>query len=405
MSPSLAELVEVLPSSKIDQVWGIDLETKGLDPTHPDGEIVGIGMADKDVCFYLDPRQLTRPAKSYLISFLSKTRLVAFNTVFDAAWLQAWSGKWFNWIGCSYGLYRQLSNEGYPGQEWSLNTAMLDILGWPESGKEAMDAALKERGWSKADMWKMPIEVIAPYGAWDAEAAYQLWNYFTELCASRPYLKYVMPYHQREFMTEVQLLVEQQLRGIAINEPGLKQYYEELTARTESAMKSLLSHTDVAHHIAAYNAEALDAWKRSEPSRLTKKGDVSKRWEQWRDRKEKHLADNGFNVNSKKQLVWLYYECVYEVKSVNRRNGTAKVLIDGEVYTVELTKTGNLSVKKQILPMFGESGKLLAQYNKLLKELQYVRAALAITRDGVMHPATKSEGTVTGRIAGGSDGL
>jgi hypothetical protein len=69
------------------------------------------------------------------------------------------------------------------------------------------------------------------------------------------------------------------------------------------------------------------------------------------------------------------------------------------------TESGLPQVSKKTLPSFGEPGRLLNAYNLLVKEQGYVDAWLEKTeRDGLLHPAFKTMGTVTWRL-GGSGGV
>ena len=194
-------------------------------------------------------------------------------------------------------------------------------------------------------------------------------------------------FHNKVFMPNVALLAEQQLRGILVDQEILLACRDSLTERITAAMDKFLSHPQVAPHIAEYNAEVRAAWMRARPPTFLKDGKtVSKRWEAWRDREERWLDDNGFNVNSKQQLAWLLYD------KLNH-----PVLV--------FTETGRPAVSRKVLPSLGEPGKLLSKYNLYKKRLGYVEAMIAKTaRDGLLHPQFNTVGTVTGRL-GGSSGL
>ena len=89
------------------------------------------------------------------------------------------------------------------------------------------------------------------------------------------------------------------------------------------------------------------------------------------------------------------------------RKETVKLVyltVNGKEYEIEKTGKGGRGVGKSILALFGEPGLLLLKYNKLVKELSYVNAAVGLTEDReTIHPDYNSFGTVTGRLAGGSD--
>ncbi len=383
MNFSSQQLRAVLMRTQRGELWAIDLETRGVDAADPANAIIGIGLANDWHCFYFDLQTATDEDVQFLKSWLSTVRLTAFNVMFDGTFLQAWTGKWLNWVGCSYGLYKQASGEGFQGQSWSLESAQYAVLGWPTSNKDALTAALKERGLAKGDMWRLPAEVLGPYCASDADAAWQLWEELTRQLAPFPHL---LDYHRRVFLTEVRLLAAQQLRGIQVNQERLTTCHTELVANISSSMNAFLTHPQVAHHIDSYNREVCAAWSAAEPTQLTAKGVVSARWKAWAAKEATLIADNGFNPNSKQQLADLFYK---------KLGYTPRTF----------TETGRASVDRKVLPSLGEPGRLLAHYNLLVKRKGYVEAVMEKSgRDGCIHPQFNSVGTVTGRLSG-SGGL
>lgn len=192
----------------------------------------------------------------------------------------------------------------------------------------------------------------------------------------------LLDYHRRVFLCNVKLLVEQQIRGLMVDQEALKQCHEEMLRRITRAMHSFLNCPLIAHHIAEYNGAVRDAWMRSQPPTHTKAGEESKRWAAWRDREAKVMKEKGFNPNSKKQLRWIFFDCL----------GMKPVLY---------TETGLPEVSRKTLPAFGEPGKLLGAYNKLVKRRGYVERMIERTaRDGILHPQFNTVGTVTLRLGG-----
>jgi len=62
---------------------------------------------------------------------------MAHNAVFDMAWMlrdfnpnaKYYSDyRLFNFVGCTYGMYRHLASEGFQGQKWSLDYAQRTLL-------------------------------------------------------------------------------------------------------------------------------------------------------------------------------------------------------------------------------------------------------------------------------------
>lgn len=399
-APSAAHLSEVLKPEY--DTWAIDLETRGLDPYHSDSYIVGIGFANQDVTLYVDLRAITDDGVLFLEDYIrTRAKLTAFNVKFDASFLYPIFG-WLNWDMDTYGMYKQLSNEGYENQSWSLETAQLNYLGWPETNKTEMEMELIERGLTKADMWQLPAEVLGKYCALDAAAHWQLYEELQADLAAMPFAEPTLKFHCGEYLTMVKLLVEQQSRGILINKPGLARHYNHLIIKADEYANKFLSHPNVAPYIQNYNEEQINLHKAKEPPKTIKSGEPSTRWDNWANKHKEVKATQHFNLNSKKQLGWLFYECLYKV--IKSTRDMTHLDVDGRVYEIEKTDGGANSVSKKVLALFGEPGMLLLEYNKLLKEQGYVEAARELTRDSdVIRPDYNSFGTVTGRLSGGSD--
>lgn len=379
---TLAEIQLLLPMSSVDRLWAIDLETRGVDASDPNSIIVGIGFSDGNSSFYIQLLPCDNDILDYVSNFLvAARRLTAFNVMFDAAFLYKFTGKWLAWEGCSYGMFKQLSGEGHKNQRFSLEVAQLTVLGWSSTNKAALDSALKERGLTKADMWLLPVSVLGPYCALDAEAAFQLWNYFTSVCRERDFSGLVR-YHRDEFLTMCRLLIEQQLRGISVDKPKLVEYSHTLG---EAAVNALAKFMVLPPVVAAMD-ERIERIKQeyvaSEPARFNKGGEESVRWQKWSGNKDAYVRKHRFNANSKLQLAWLFYEALGN-----------KVILR--------TPKGSPAVSKKVLPALGEPGKQLAKFNKLTKELSYVMACIGQVRDtGIAHPQFRWPGTLTGRPAG-----
>lgn len=80
--------------------------------------------------------------------------LLAHNASFDMAWmlrdfnpqaLYFHEFKLFNFVGCTYAMYRHLATEGFIGQQWSLDYAQKTLL-QIESNKIERNKKLVEQG-------------------------------------------------------------------------------------------------------------------------------------------------------------------------------------------------------------------------------------------------------------------
>lgn len=380
-----ADLEKWLPKTLAGTLMATDCETNGVEAHYAKCYIVGIGLANSDICIYIDIKTITKEAKQYLREFLKSIQLTAFNTLFDAGFLQRFCEAELDFISDTYAIFKNLSSEGWPGQRWNLEALQLEVLGWPESNKTALESALQERGLGKADMWQLDADILGPYCASDTDAAWQAWIHFEQLCKDK--YPYYLDYHQRLFMNEVQLLIEQQFRGIKPDLVLLETCRANNEGRINLSMQSFLTNPLVAHHVDSYNRSVMDAREASEPYTFNKDGvTVSKRWEAWRDKEATYLDKKGFNPNSKLQLSWLFYD-----KLGNKSH--------------KKTETGRNVVDRNVLPSFGVPGKLLTEYNVYLKRRGYIsRTQEKAAIDGIIHPQFNSVGTVATRLAG-SGGL
>ena len=363
-------------------LWAFDLESTTADVLAPHFRLIGLGLANADLSFYISLENLSPEVEVWLKDWITSVRLTCFNAMFDCTAILLWTGKWPRIELDSYALFKQLANESYPGQSWSLEVAIDTVLGWEVSNKTALAAALAERGLKKSELYKLPVEVVGPYCAMDADAAWQLAEELIDVCNARQ-LESLKKLHQREFLTQVRLLAEQQIRGMRVDREQLTTYRAELAQRIALAMSAFLSHPEVAPHIREYEAAIHATWMASAPAPTTKTGKVAVRFEKWQAR-EAELPK--FNPNSKTQLRWLFFDRL-------------------KLQPILYTKSGLPEVSKKTLPSLGEPGGFLNKYNLLVKELGYVDAWLEkSSSDGLLHPAFKSMGTVTWRL-GGSGGV
>jgi DNA polymerase I-like protein with 3'-5' exonuclease and polymerase domains len=398
MQPTVNDLTEILTPGS---TYAVDLETTGLDFHDTTIKILGVGLANKQGCYYLDLQSASPMFKSILWQMLAKVKLVAHNMMFDLGFMERDARQTLQPVGCTLILFKLLAAEGWLGQRWGLDVAIEDILGWPDSNKDALKDMLIEHGLKKSEMWKLgklePTK-FGHYCALDAEACWQLWVYFNELCDEE--YPEILTWHSQEFMTQIRLLNEQQLGGIQIDVPKLQAH----CAGLESRMAHLLSEFRELPEVQEYEKKLTDAavydLTTRRPEQLTKAGKTAKRYEAWTRKMAETIEQPLFNPNSKQQLASLFFEQMYTTTPVEGRlhiytQDGAKV---GEA---ELTPTGRPAVQKKLLPLLGAPGKLLAEYNKLAKELGYATKCLeTLDSQGVLHPRFKIHGTVTGRLGG-----
>ena len=377
---------EILPPT--GTLLALDTETTGLDAAAPEFDVVGIGLAWREACIYISTTDTDQTDRDDLCRLLSSYKLIAHNIAYDAAVMARFCAiVELDWTYCTYGLYRQIASEGYPDFRWGLKPAMTQLLGWPEQNDTLLNEWLVANGHTvrtKADKSKMclaPVEILAPYCATDADACWQLYHLFDRQVLVEPEFAGLRTYHTEIFIPSVMLVVEQQLRGLYIDSEMLTRHKDKLESDLEEKASKFLSHPEVAPFIRKYNIQAVDDIRQLEPNKLTKTGKISKSWDRWRIRLLNALDIQHFNINSKQQLVWLFFDCVgYK--------------------PIKFTDSGARSVDKKSLPFFGEPGKILIEHNALKKELGYVATCLATLRDDILYPRMRCPGTVTGRMAG-----
>jgi len=415
-----------------------DIETKGNQVFDPESVVVGFSLADARGAGYWTAEHW--PVLLNLLS-LHSPRLIAHNVFFDGAYvMRDGNGLWPSFAYCTYGLYKQMATEGWPGQRWGLKDVQKQLLGWEETNerdllewlvqqgyqtatRKSIDDVVQKEDWflttdgvyakaNKGEMWRAPAEVLGKYCALDAHATYL---FLTKvLLPGVQRFTVLNDYHQEVFLTNVRILIEQELSGMACNVAGLKAHAEHLKQEVARTADIFLAHPEIAPVIAQYNKGILCKHVKKEPRRYTenrqskeppkykkdgkltkrwiqwsqqpvKEPEPTKRWLQWETKRQELAATNHFNLNSGPQLGWLFY---------NQLN--KPVLLT--------TETGTPAVDGKAMGMWGEPGTLLKKRSKAEKELGYVDAAIGYQRNGIIHPQFRVPGTLTGRLSG-SGGL
>ncbi len=418
------------------EIIALDLETRGTNPLAQDAAIAGIGLTSDKGTLYIHTLSWASDDERWPILFdwLAEpgSEFVGHNVMFDGAWLYVWMGNQFlvNWKYDTYAIYRQLANEGYNiqlGGAYGLKQAQIDLLGWDSKGDEELEAWLIQAGYTtangkKADKSKMflaPAEVLGYYCGLDTYSTYHLLlSVFFPSSVGHEWAERFQEYTET-FMVNLAALIEGYIAGIQIDQKQMAGYHLQVQQEAAQKKQDFISHPDIAPHLAAYRTERLAAYAAQEPNkfkagpklgqeppRLTKKGDVSKNWENWeakrqliesgaalqvsqnwldwKGRLDRMSQDELFNVDSTPMRQWLFYDA-----------------LGFPILTT--TEKGNPETGKKALAQWGEYGRMLKAYGDLNKETQMVGAALAASaQDGRIHPQFKAPGTFTGRLSGGS---
>lgn len=441
--------------SNFSGIIAVDLETQGTQAADPEQTIVGIGIASLDYCAYYDLSLNSDSANQAVLDWLTEYQepIVGHNVFFDGTWLLRETGKWLNWKYDTYGLYRQLANEGYAGHSYGLKRAQLDLLDWPTKGDVELDQWLVDNGYhsnskkketpdyypgpeaadgtprwykaSKGEMWRAPANILGFYCGLDAISTLHLLVYvFLPSCEGQPWEEEFLKYHKDTFMKNVELHGHQQLTGITIDRPRLEKHKVVLEREIEECTRAFLEHESVREYADLLNEAATqeirskepEKFKKqkplgTEPARYTKSGAESKNWIKW-DERRRELEETGPEV-SKNWLNW--EERLSAASQVEHFNLNSSDQLAGLFYehlgheVLVRTKSDKPSVGVNALPGFGEPGRLLKETRDREKELGYVNACLEhLIDDGEgnwrLHPQFRMPGTLTCRLAG-SGGL
>ena len=406
----------------------LDVETRGGDPANPDSVVVGVGLSDSRGSIYIDLQSAAPGTWEWILDNLAATGipLVGHNIFFDASYTYRDSGyQWsLNWVHCTYALYKLLATEGFNNQRWGLKNAQVDLLGWPTSNEPELATWLVHNGYgtrviegetgieklrpNKAEMWRAPAAILGKYCALDADSTYLL--YTQVLLPALDKYPVLAEYAGPQYGRYIQLLIEQRFSGILIDRPRLTTYSSILNSKIVGLEQDFLQHPDIAPLITEWNATVVGEHSDKEPAKyLNKKVGkipaqykkdgsissnwvkwnikndappvISKNWNKWAATLEELERIQHFNINSNKQKQWLFYE----------KLGHPVLLT---------TESGQPAADGKALTSFGEPGALLIGQNEAFKEQGYVTAVLEHSPTGILHPAVKVPGTLTGRLAG-----
>lgn len=443
-------LEEAMPEGDI---IAVDIETKGIQAASPETKIVGIGLASSLTSVYFDLETNGDEVNQFLAEFLLSGRnpLVGHNVFFDGTFLQRDLGKWLpGWKWDTFGLFKQLANEGWIGQKWGLKDAQVDLLGWDSRGDDELSEWLVRHGYvknlevyqhwlpearveayrvtgnvkpDKGMMWKAPAEVLGYYCALDAFSTRALLTevFFTALNELPQTAQETFEHYHGLFMTEVQLLALQQLRGIQIDLHQLASLENSLKIAIHTTTEDFFKLPDMVDALVAFNSAEIQKVLDREPARYKKlpvlgqepqkfkkdgvmisgawlrwdekrqkiqalgEGELSLNWVKWKEKHNEALATQHFNLNSGPQRQWLFY---------HKLGFPVKVQ----------TKSGQPATDKKALPGFGEPGKLLLKLDKQVKLLEFCEGLEERIINDTLHPQFTVPQTLTCRL-GGSGGF
>lgn len=430
----------------------LDFETRGNDISDPEFTAVGFAVSTDAIALYVDLRSCSLQEKKEFLEIFAKRPLIGHNVFFDGGVFYRELGIHANWQYCTYGLFKQLSSESQ-ALKWGLKNAQTELLGWGSSNETELDQWLVDndhhgqdcrktddegrrylkRGTDryykpeKGEMWRAPVRILGKYCALDALSTFLLFKKVLEPAMHKVDYAVLKNYHQKDFLIETEILIEQQITGITIDKEQLQAHEELLKKQIQEAKDSFFSHPKIAQAVAEFRESKLSLYRArepvqfrkppklgDEPPQLTKTGRVSQRWISWDERRQKiedwesdpdNVSKNWeawrqslealeqeeiFNLNSADHLKWLLYDYLgYEV--------------------LVTTKSSQPAVNDDALKQMGPEVKGLLAYKLYSKELGYVSKCIEKLRQDSegywrIHPQFNNPGTLTGRLAG-SGGL
>ncbi len=200
--------------------------------------------------------------------------------------------------------YKALASCGWPGQEWGLKAAMVDVLGWADTNEAGIDEWLishgyhsngpdkletdtpaehlaKVRAWEstpkktggdrpkcgarKEHMGLVPAPILGDYAIQDAVSCLQLhcrvlWPVMKEF----PELA---RFHTDTYLTLIHQLIDQQYAGIRMDKDALERHGVYLQAEIAKCNAILQSHPAIVEIRAADHQAAIDALIAREPKK------------------------------------------------------------------------------------------------------------------------------------------
>jgi DNA polymerase I-like protein with 3'-5' exonuclease and polymerase domains len=418
--PRRGDIDRVITQAVADAaIVALDLETNGTDAV-AGGVIVGLALAWEQGSFYFSISSMSTEDTQYLYNRLRELPLIAHNVFFDASFLYEQVG-WLNWQYCTYGLYMHCANEGFPGQGWGLKRAQVEMLGWAESNTEMLYKWLVNNGYTMSSdetrpdlsqMWRAPAEILGHYCALDADSTWQLWHHVLRPVVER--FEVLNEYHQRDYLAEVLVLIEQRKHGIYIDIDSLTTYADELRIQInnnnnefqELEVVRVMTNDRITRALAEHDQKQPEMYRvvrlGVEPPRFNKKGGDNKNWIKWCEKRDRprEISKSYINWVDRRESI------------LNNTRGDYTVNINSDLqlrhifYTIlgfpvnQYTESGLPSVDDQALRGLGEVGALIARNREVVKELSYVDSYIELARDSILRPSFRVPGTLTGRLSG-----
>ena len=269
----------IADACKLGHPVALDFETRGIDPTLSNTDIIGMGLASERFSCYLhkpdDPDEFQYLMFSIFNDF-PDTQWIAHNVYFDGLWALQHYGQQINWHACTFALYRHLATEGFDKQKWGLKDAMQDLLLWSSANTVELDAWLINNGHKNqsgnplyGNMWRAPRDILGKYCNLDVEATYLLYTRILKPALNR--FPGLIDYFYNSFMPHIIRHIQQKQYGILINRPQLEDTVAVMDCLLTEARYKFLSHPLVAPHVASHEALCMLQYMDKEPAKYLKK--------------------------------------------------------------------------------------------------------------------------------------
>jgi DNA polymerase I-like protein with 3'-5' exonuclease and polymerase domains len=406
-NPTPAQVEQYLPSST-SSLLAFDYETTGLEKSD---RIVGVSIVDaaNPGGVYFSFKNVAASFRSWVIGRIAARPSIAHNAQFEQWMTHTELGYHATVHYDTQALLNQLEGDwaSFPGNK-GLKNLQVELLGWETKGDVELDAWLVEAGLVngrgkplKGEMHRAPDYILGKYCNMDAQATWDLYQeVFKPVLHRFPELDL---YLRRDFQNLIKLIDIGRREGMAIDRQSLHEHKSNLESRSWDLLFRFHEDSPATPYIKQYNASVVNSHYDKMPPKKTKGGKPSSRFANWKNKLERLQEDEHFNPNSKDQLSWLFYDCLFDThvqSKTNRWGKTEQAVIIKDIGKVALTPSGKRSVDKKILPKLGKAGELLAEYNKINKELSYVAKMIERSEGGTHHTQLRVAGTKTDRCSG-----
>ena len=360
---------------------GLDFESNTYDYCSKDFYIRTVGLANKDYCYSIDLLDASEEDLNNFKSWVAGLDYVAYNAMMEEGSIQRWAGKRGSIVADCYILYADLATE--ERRPLGLGEAMHNLLG-QEKEKDLVKEYMKANSYTWEDVKKFDFALLGRYNAIDAWGAFELFCYFSEVINSYKdtWGAYYWDYHNQDCLNSVTLQVESRLKGIHVEVDEMENSYKDLSAKRDDSLGYFLGDDRVAPHIEAYNKGVCEEILSKKPEKYTSKGKLAARYVKWQDKLAEAQNTQHFNLNSTKQLRWLFFDKM-------------------GLNPVEYTDTGEPSTAAACLKKMGPQAKALLEYRNYVTQLKFLTQLREGQSDGTISPHVKLWATLTTRAGGG----